>query len=60
VLLPSEQGFFFLFWSFLFKIREINPIKTFFSNLVLFSRVRPVGATHEGVAPCALTIKTFF
>jgi hypothetical protein len=40
---------------FLIKIQEINPIKTFFSNLILFSRARPVGVTHEGVAPCALT-----
>jgi hypothetical protein len=29
----------------------MNPVKTFFKDLTLFSRVGPVDATYEGVTP---------
>jgi hypothetical protein len=32
----------------------MNSAKSFFSNLVLFSRASPFGATYEAVALCAL------
>jgi hypothetical protein len=44
-------GIFSLFWPFLINIQGMNPVKTFFKDLTLFSRVGPVGATYEGVTP---------
>jgi hypothetical protein len=33
----------------------MNLIETYFYDLVLLSRVSPVGTTHKGVTSCALT-----
>jgi hypothetical protein len=40
---------FFLFWSFLIIILEMNPVKHFFSNLALLSHASSLGATYEGI-----------
>jgi hypothetical protein len=50
----SPHGFFFVFWSFLIKIREMNPAETYFQNLARCSRACPIDVTYEGVAPYAL------
>jgi hypothetical protein len=35
----------------------MNPAKTFFSNLILLSRVSAVGVTYEGVTSCVVPRK---
>jgi hypothetical protein len=32
----------------------MNRVKTYSQDLTFFGRASPVGATHEGIAPCAL------
>jgi hypothetical protein len=40
--------------AFSINIQHMNPTKTFFPNLALFSHASSVGVTHEGVVPFAL------
>jgi hypothetical protein len=47
-------GDFFCILAFLKKNREMNPPETYFHVLALSSHSSQVGATNEGVAPCAL------
>jgi hypothetical protein len=49
-----HMDFFFVFWSFLIKIREMNPAETYFQNLARCSRACPIDVTYEGVVPYAL------
>jgi hypothetical protein len=45
---------FFSILVFLIIIREMNPVKRFFLNLVLFSGDNPSGVTDEVVTPILL------
>jgi hypothetical protein len=49
-----RPGDFFYFDHFLNKIQEMNPVKTYFQDLTLWSRPSPIGTIYEGVTPCAL------
>jgi hypothetical protein len=48
------MDFFFVFWYFLIKIQEMNPVKTYFQDLLLWSPISLIGVTYEGVTLCAL------
>jgi hypothetical protein len=52
---PQERIIFLSILAFLINIWEINPAKTFLSNLALLSCVSPIGVTYKGVTPYALT-----
>jgi hypothetical protein len=53
-LTPHPTIFFLYFGPFLNKIREINPAKTYFQVLALWSHASPISVTYEGVTPYAL------
>jgi hypothetical protein len=46
---------FFYFFYFIIIILEMNPVKYFFPNLILFSRSNPSDVAYEGVTPVHLT-----
>jgi hypothetical protein len=48
------MDFFFVFWYFLIKIQEMNPVKTYFQDLLLWSPISLISVTYEGVTLCAL------
>jgi hypothetical protein len=52
-MMPTED-FFFYFGIFNQNSRN-EPGQNFFPNMTLFNRAKPVGVTHKGVTPCALT-----
>jgi hypothetical protein len=47
------KDLYFGFFKIIFQ--KINPIKTFFLNLVFLNRASPVDATYKEVTPCALS-----
>jgi hypothetical protein len=53
-------GYFFssYFGPFLKNNREMNPTKTYFEELALFSRVSLFGVTYIAVTPCARGMTT--
>jgi hypothetical protein len=53
--LACTSGFFY-FVPFLNKIQEMNPAKTYFHVLALWSHANQNGVTHEEVVPCALEL----
>jgi hypothetical protein len=52
--LKTKSFFSFYFFLFLINAPELNPAKTFFQDLALFSSINLSDATYKGVALCAL------